>query len=156
MQNDPTPTRRHVVATGAAATLGIAAATTLAACGGSSDGTAAPSATTPAAGGNGSSSAGAGGVLAKVSDVPVGGAINAQSSDGKPIVIAQPQSGTVVAFSASCTHRGCKVTPNGAKLNCACHGSQFDALTGAVLRGPASSALPSVPVTVQGTDVVAG
>jgi nitrite reductase/ring-hydroxylating ferredoxin subunit len=86
----------------------------------------------------------------------VGGAISAKGADGKPIVIARPETGKVVAFSAVCTHRGCSVTPNGNKLVCPCHRSQFDALTGAALTGPASSPLPAVTVKVDGTDVVPG
>lgn len=145
MENDVTTTRRQVVTAGAAGALGIAAAATLAGCGGSGS-----SSTTTNNGG------GAGGALTTLSAVPVGGAVVAKGADGKSIVVAQPRSGTVVAFSAVCTHMGCQVAPQGAKLVCPCHGSQYDAFTGKVLQGPAPSPLPSVPVKVQGSDVVAG
>jgi Rieske Fe-S protein len=49
---------------------------------------------------------------------------------------------------------GCTVQPVGAKLDCPCHGSQFDALTGAVLHGRASSPLHRVQVAVSAGQVV--
>jgi Rieske Fe-S protein len=62
----------------------------------------------------------------------------------------------VVAFSAICTHQGCKVAPAGTTLNCPCHGSKYDAMTGKVLNGPAKADLAPVAVKVSGQDVVAG
>jgi cytochrome b6-f complex iron-sulfur subunit len=75
---------------------------------------------------------------------------------GAPIVVAQPTAGTAVAFSAICTHMACQVAPAGKRLDCPCHGSQYDATTGAVLRGPATKPLPAVPVRVENGKVVAG
>lgn len=92
--------------------------------------------------------------LVALADVPVGGAVAAQDATGKQIIVAQPTKGTVVAFSAICTHNGCAVAPAGAKLNCPCHGSVYDAATGKVLRGPAPRALAAVKVKVQGAQVV--
>jgi len=91
-----------------------------------------------------------------LSKVPVGGAVSAKSPDGKPVIVAQPSAGQVVAFSAKCTHMGCTVAPRGAKLQCPCHGSQFDALTGKVLHGPAQRPLAAFPVKVEGGTVVSG
>jgi Rieske Fe-S protein len=88
--------------------------------------------------------------------VPVGGAVSAKSPDGKPIIVAQPSAGQAEAFSAKCTHMGCTVAPSGAKLQCPCHGSQFDALTGKVDHGPAKAPLASFPVKVEGGSVVPG
>jgi Rieske Fe-S protein len=51
---------------------------------------------------------------------------------------------------------GCPVKVAGTELNCPCHGSKYNALTGAVLHGPAPKSLPSVAVAVQGGNVVAG
>jgi Rieske Fe-S protein len=67
----------------------------------------------------------------------------------KPVVVAQPTAGQFVAFSASCTHRGTTVAaqPGSTTLRCPAHGSEFDAATGKVLKGPAAAPLPSVPVT---------
>jgi Rieske Fe-S protein len=50
---------------------------------------------------------------------------------------------------------GCTVKPEGNKLNCPCHGSQYDALTGKVLRGPAPDPLPKIAVTVSNGNVIA-
>jgi Rieske Fe-S protein len=116
----------------------------LAACG-SSPGTS----NTTAGGGGGN------GTIVALSAVPVGGSVAAQGPDG-PIVVAQPSAGKVVAHSAVCTHQGCQVAPQGKILACPCHGSMFDAFTGAVLQGPAQAPLPSVTVKLSGQDVVAG
>ena len=95
-------------------------------------------------------------MIVAVADVPVGGAVAAKDGSGKPIVVAQPEAGTIVAFTAVCTHKQCKVKPEGAQLKCPCHQSVFDAFTGANVSGPAPTPLDAVPVTVSGDDVVPG
>ena len=137
--------RRKVLVAGAGTALG---ATALAACGGSDSG---GDTSTPASGSGGG---GTGGVLAKVSDVPVGGAISAQDSSGKPVIVSQPTAGDVVAFSAICTHKGCTVAPQGKILQCPCHGSTYDLATGDNTGGPAPSPLAKVPVEVRKGEVV--
>lgn len=64
-----------------------------------------------------------------------------------------------VAYSAICTHLGCTV---GAKLNgdgliaCPCHGSLFNPReNGAVARGPAARALPSLPIKLDPDGTIA-
>ena len=54
-----------------------------------------------------------------------------------------------IALSSVCTHEGCRVSYNHSETNlpCPCHGSVFST-TGAVLNGPASSALKKYDVTV--------
>lgn len=49
--------------------------------------------------------------------------------------------GVVIVVSAICTHQGCQIEGMGGGLACPCHGSRFNALTGAVTSGPAKSAL---------------
>lgn len=102
-------------------------------------------------------STGSGGAptIAALSAVKVGDSIITKV-DGKPTAVARPDAKTVVAHSAICTHQGCTVQANGKKLVCPCHGSQFDAFTGAVLNGPAAQPLASVAVKVAGTNIVAG
>ena len=95
------------------------------------------------------------GTLAKLSDVPVGGSI-AANLNGKPVTVGRPDASTAVGFSAICTHLGCTVNAGGPQLHCPCHGSIFDAFTGAVVQGPAPSPLPAITVTVEGGYVVAG
>jgi cytochrome b6-f complex iron-sulfur subunit len=139
---DPRPSRRAALtlAAGSATVLGLAA------CGGSGgDGS-------PSGGG----ASGAGGVLAVLTDVPVGGAVSATSPDGKPIIVAQPTKGTVVGFSAICTHMGCTVAPAGTQLDCPCHGSVYDAATGKNLSGPAPRPLAPFPVHLDGEQVLPG
>lgn len=91
-----------------------------------------------------------------MSAIPVGGVTPATGADGKPVIVARPQDDQVVAFSAVCTHQGCQVVPNKERLDCPCHGSQFDAMTGKVLQGPATKALPPVNIQVQGQQILLG
>jgi 3-phenylpropionate/trans-cinnamate dioxygenase ferredoxin subunit len=61
--------------------------------------------------------------------------------------------GNLYAFDDTCTHRGCSLANgdlDGTTVTCACHGSQFDVTTGAVLRGPAERPVRSVPLQVEG------
>lgn len=93
--------------------------------------------------------------IAKLADVPVGGSISATLA-GAPILIAQPEAGTVVAFSAICTHQGCIVAPGDAEFACPCHASRFALTDGSVRGGPAQRPLDTVQVSVEGDSVVAG
>ena len=156
MTCSPPPTRRTVICAGAA---GLAAAGTLTGCGllsGGSSGTsggagdAAGTTTGSPAESDGGSQQGI-----TLASVPVGGFVAATGADGKPVIVARPQQGTVVAFSAVCTHMGCQVVPTDGRLSCPCHGSQFDGLTGRVLAGPAKTSLPAVTVTVRGERITA-
>jgi nitrite reductase/ring-hydroxylating ferredoxin subunit len=126
----------------------VAVGGVVAAC---SSGSTSSASTAPQASSAGSSSSG---VLAQVSDIPVGGGVILPD---QAIVITQPASGEIKAFSAICTHQGCLV---GSVVNneiiCPCHGSKFSGTDGAVLVGPAQTPLAPAAVTVQGTSVVAG
>jgi Rieske Fe-S protein len=139
--------RRQVIVAGAAG----AATLVVAGCGGSSGGGAAgsTSGSTPA-----SASAASGSPIVALDKVPVGGAVAAKDPNGQPIIVAQPQTGTAVAFSAKCTHMGCTVAPSGDKLNCPCHGSVYQAATGEVVNGPAPRALDKFSVKVVDGEVV--
>ena len=79
-------------------------------------------------------------------DIPVGGG---KVFDALKVVVTQPTAGDFKAFSAICTHQGCMVNgvSNGV-ITCPCHGSQFDAATGAVRQGPATRPLPPKSVSV--------
>ena len=147
------------------ACAGAACAATLAGCStynSNSGGVDAPqgtqsteSSSAPAAAGSGGSGGGGGGgaaVLAKTSDVPVGGGTILTD---KKIVITQPQSGTFHAFTAVCTHAGCTVgSVSSGTINCPCHGSRFNINNGAVVNGPAASPLAPINIKVQGTSIV--
>ena len=54
---------------------------------------------------------------------------------------------SLVALSAICTHRKCKITAEpDHSFYCECHGSTFDA-SGHVTKGPARRDLPVLPIT---------
>lgn len=86
--------------------------------------------------------------LVALDEVPVGGAV-VVGDEERPVVVAQPSAGEVVAFSAVCTHKGCTVAAEEKILRCPCHGSTFDPVTGENTGGPAPSPLPGVPVRVE-------
>lgn len=88
--------------------------------------------------------------------VPVGQAISVQLPDGSAGILARPTASTAACFSATCTHMGCTVLPAGTQLQCPCHGSAFNALTGAVINGPAVRPLAQIAVHVAGGDVLTG
>ena len=89
--------------------------------------------------------------IGTTADIPVGG--GAIFADAK-VVVTQPTPGTFKCFSAVCTHQGCLVTDIGqGTINCACHGSNFDATDGAVVDGPAKSPLPTRTITVSGDSI---
>jgi Rieske Fe-S protein len=94
----------------------------------------------PAAGGN---------LLTTVDKVPTGGGLILGG-----VVLTRDAKGDVRCYSATCTHQGCTVdaVKNGT-ISCPCHGSQFNASTGAVVQGPAARPLSPVPVVVRGGGV---
>lgn len=144
--------RRTLLVAGAS----VVGAGLLAGCATGSGGSTSGASGDPGAGGTdaGGGATGSAGSLVALADVPVGGAVAVTTSTGKDIVVAQPEAGQVVAFSAVCTHQGCAVTLDGDRLDCPCHGSVFEALTGAVVTGPADEPLPEVPVRLDGDQVV--
>ena len=92
--------------------------------------------------------------VAKLADIPVGQAVSAKLPDGRPAIVARPTDSSVACFSAICTHMGCTVNPDGKELKCPCHGSVYDATTGAVKSGPAPKPLPKIAVHVANGDVL--
>ncbi|KQY43983.1 Rieske (2Fe-2S) protein [Cellulomonas sp. Root137] len=87
--------------------------------------------------------------LAAVDDIPDGGGI--VIADEKLVLTRDGD--TVRCFSAVCTHQGCLVGGvRDGEIRCPCHGSAFDAATGAVVQGPATEPLEAeeIEVTDQG------
>ncbi|MET9613313.1 Rieske (2Fe-2S) protein [Kitasatospora indigofera] len=87
-----------------------------------------------------------------VSAVPVGGSAQVKDpATGDAVYLVQPTAGQYCAFSSVCTHSGCAVdAPKNGQMYCPCHGSKFDAATGAVINGPATKPLPKYAVTKEG------
>ena len=101
--------------------------------------------------GGGNTGSGGGKKLTTVAAIPDGGGVIVDN------VVVTRSGSDVHAFSAICTHQGCKVDKvSGGKIKCPCHGSVFDASTGAVVAGPAPSPLPAVAVTVSNGEVLRG
>jgi Rieske Fe-S protein len=97
-------------------------------------------------------SIGKGQFLAHLSEVPGGGGGLILAQD--KVVLVRGESGTVRGLSAVCTHQGCTVgSIHNGIITCPCHGSEFNAQTGAVIQGPATRPLPAVLVVVRGQSV---
>lgn len=90
---------------------------------------------------------GGGAPLAEVADLPDGGG---EVFGDKHVVLVR-DGDQVHGLSATCTHQGCTVSGVAdGRITCPCHGSVFDAATGDVVTGPATTPLPAVPVEVRG------
>ncbi|MGW4382374.1 QcrA and Rieske domain-containing protein [Kitasatospora sp. NPDC004531] len=90
--------------------------------------------------------------------VPVGGSATVKDpASGDAVYIVQPTAGKYAGLSSVCTHSGCAVNPpKDGRLYCPCHGSTFDAATGAVINGPAVKPLPGYAVTRNGEQLELG
>lgn len=94
-------------------------------------------------------------LVGATADVPVGSGARFKVADLE-ILVTQPTAGDYQAFDATCTHAGCIVTGViDSEIACACHGARFDMASGAVISGPARSALGRVPITIEGEQIFA-
>ena len=90
--------------------------------------------------------------LLSAADIPVGGGRVFADQD---VVVTQPSAGEYQAFSATCTHQGCKVRDVvDGEIICPCHDSAFAIADGSVLRGPAQQPLPEKSVSVEDGGIV--
>jgi Rieske Fe-S protein len=140
MSGRPSATRRTVLR---GAALAPVAGLGLAACsGGGSGGGGTPATPTAPV------------VLGAESEVAKGGA---QLYQDENVVVSRAEDGSLKAFSSICTHAGCAINKlQGTTLVCPCHGSEFDATTGKVLRAPATVPLHELPVEEKNGKIVAG
>lgn len=103
----------------------------------------------------GAGSAKPGTVLAKVSDIPVGGGALVDAGTNGLVLLTAPAAGEIKAFNPTCPHAGAKVSPPVRNvITCPAHGSQFNATTGALERGPAPHGLSTVPIRIEAGKVV--
>ena len=95
-------------------------------------------------------------VIARVSEVPLGSAIEFRDDySGERAVLVHLEGGQFVAYSVVCTHQGCPVAYRYGELVCPCHGSVFDpARGGAVVLGPAREPLQELKVDTEDGKVV--
>lgn len=138
---DPLITRRSAIAAGCAG-IALGAVTCLAGCSAHTDAD------------DSSSSPTSEPTRIATSKVRVGGALIVSVKPYYVVVVAQPSAGSFTAHSAVCTHQGCVTIVDGASLACPCHGSRFNAFTGAVENGPATKPLSAWPFAVDGAEVV--
>jgi 3-phenylpropionate/trans-cinnamate dioxygenase ferredoxin component len=86
-----------------------------------------------------------------------GGQMRVFDVSGTKVNVANAD-GQLYAFDDTCTHMGCSLARGelqGTTVTCACHGSQFDVTSGAVLRGPAQRPVRSRSVQVDGDALLA-
>lgn len=89
--------------------------------------------------------------IGPAADVPVGGAATfTDPAEQVPALVVQVTRGDFRAFSAVCPHAGCTVQFDATNdvFACPCHGSVFNAATGAVMKGPATTGLSPIPVAL--------
>jgi thiosulfate dehydrogenase [quinone] large subunit len=91
----------------------------------------------------------AGKAIAAASTIPVGGSLNfTDPKSGNPGLIIRHSQAEFVAFDAVCPHAGCTVgyARNATLIVCPCHGSEFNPLTGGLVRGPAPHGLSTISI----------
>ncbi|MER7840420.1 Rieske (2Fe-2S) protein [Streptomyces sp. NPDC096040] len=92
--------------------------------------------------------------LGAESDIAKGGAKLYREHN---VVVSRSTDGALKAYSTICTHAGCPINKlQGTTLVCPCHGSEFDAVTGKVVRSPATEPLNELPVKAANGRLVAG
>ncbi len=94
--------------------------------------------------------------IAKTSKVSLGSAFAfVHPGTNTPAYLVQTAKGKFAAFSRICTHMGCEVnfSARADEFACPCHGSLYNARTGAVIQGPAPKALPSYALTVKNGEI---
>jgi Rieske Fe-S protein len=84
--------------------------------------------------------------------VPVGSGVIMDEPNN--FVVTQPTKGDYKAFTAMCTHQGCRVSEmRGDVIYCGCHQSEFSVKDGSVVNPPAQEPLEEFEVAVSGGKV---
>jgi Rieske Fe-S protein len=95
-------------------------------------------------------------MIARVGDVPLRGSMNFSYPRPHDLcIIAQPEEGRFVAYSARCTHLSCPVEYQAERqwLFCPCHNGAFHVDDGRVLQGPPPHALPRIMLEIRGDEI---
>jgi Rieske Fe-S protein len=94
--------------------------------------------------------------LGLASEVVVGSGSKFMVDEMLTILVTQPKAGDYRGFSATCTHSGCIVSGvRDGEIACGCHGARFDVESGAVLAGPARTALGRINIELRGEELFA-
>lgn len=92
--------------------------------------------------------------LGKTEDVPAG-EVRSYDANGVTVAVANVD-GTLYAFDDTCPHRQCSLAEGDLEettVICACHGSEFDVRTGALLNGPAEDPVAHYEVSVENGEI---
>jgi Rieske Fe-S protein len=84
----------------------------------------------------------------------VGGSVEVKLA-GVQILLVRRSEKEIAGLSTICTHQSCPLKYNAktANLHCSCHGSAF-ALSGKVLKGPATKDLKTFPAALDGDRII--
>jgi Rieske Fe-S protein len=94
--------------------------------------------------------------MIRVADIPVHGGKIFPDLGADGVVVTQPSAGRFMAFSATCTHRGCTLASvSDGTINCPCHGGRFSIVDGSVVQAgdgvpTGTGPLPPKKVTITG------
>ncbi|MGZ8631786.1 MAG: Rieske (2Fe-2S) protein [Actinomycetota bacterium] len=84
------------------------------------------------------------------------GEVTAFDVTGEEIAVSRVD-GALHAFGDICTHRRCNLSMggeiDGTTIECECHGSVFNMVTGEVVEGPATEPIATYPVSDEGGDL---
>ena len=95
--------------------------------------------------------------VAATTDLPPGELMLVEVEDER-IALANV-GGQYYAVPDECTHSGCPLSDGeleGERLQCPCHGSQFDVRTGEVVGPPADEPLTLYAIRIEGNDILVG
>ena len=94
--------------------------------------------------------------VARLSDIPADGLLAATLGDGTPVCLVRHE-GQVHALHDRCTHADFSLSAGellaDGTVQCLWHGARFDCRTGAVRQGPATDAVTTFAVRVEGEAV---
>jgi len=93
--------------------------------------------------------------VARVTDLPPGQRLAVWISGVKVMLVNVD--GNIFAVDEQCTHMRCSLLTGalrGTIISCPCHLAEFDLRDGKVLKGPATVALPTYKVKIEGDEIL--